>query len=396
MYYMFGAGTNSVRAVDYWQKKNIIAIVDNDPAKQNMEILSVPVISFEKFLEMYDGETVIITTNLKWKVVTEQLMEAGINNFYVAPFMQSYFWNPDEIYTRFRLEAYKEIFFMEKSPLTERLAQYVKEKNSLSEISYEGEKKTQNESASIAITFEGGKKDRCENYFKTIDILQEIENSKKEKFAYLNEYKDIYRGCRCFIIGNGPSLKIEDLDCLYHNKEISFGCNGIFNMFAYTKWRPNYYCIGDGIVYLKNKDSLPKNIPMFIRYMLSELKNNRMAICYSARGANETGNAKFSDDLVEGVYGGRSVTYDMLQIAAYMGFDKIYLLGVDFTSNGHFYKNILEDKLVVSSSCNMTRLEECYRAAENYSQLHNFRIYNATRGGALEVFERIDFDSLFK
>ena len=41
-------------------------------------------------------------------------------------------------------------------------------------------------------------------------------------------------------------------------------------------------------------------------------------------------------------------------------------------------------------------MKVAFEFAEEYSKEHGFRIYNATRGGALEAFERVDFDSLFK
>ena len=40
-------------------------------------------------------------------------------------------------------------------------------------------------------------------------------------------------------------------------------------------------------------------------------------------------------------------------------------------------------------------ITKAYEIAEQYSREHGFRIYNATRGGALEVFERVNFDDLF-
>ena len=37
-----------------------------------------------------------------------------------------------------------------------------------------------------------------------------------------------------------------------------------------------------------------------------------------------------------------------------------------------------------------------YRAAEEMSYKRGIRIYNATRGGKLETFERVDFDEIFE
>ena len=64
--------------------------------------------------------------------------------------------------------------------------------------------------------------------------------------------KDIHKGQRCFIVGNGPSLKIEDLDLL--KDEITFACNKIFLAFTETEWRPTYYSVLDILVAEHNAD----------------------------------------------------------------------------------------------------------------------------------------------
>lgn len=40
-------------------------------------------------------------------------------------------------------------------------------------------------------------------------------------------------------------------------------------------------------------------------------------------------------------------------------------------------------------------LLKTYESAQKYTKEHGIKIYNATRGGNLEVFERVDFDFLF-
>jgi len=40
-------------------------------------------------------------------------------------------------------------------------------------------------------------------------------------------------------------------------------------------------------------------------------------------------------------------------------------------------------------------VERAYKTAKKYADRHGVKIYNATRGGNLEVFERVDFDTLF-
>ena len=58
--------------------------------------------------------------------------------------------------------------------------------------------------------------------------------------------KDKHKGQRCFVIGNGPSLRISDLDRL--KDEITFASNKIYLAFEETDWRPTYYTAVDRLV----------------------------------------------------------------------------------------------------------------------------------------------------
>ena len=118
---------------------------------------------------------------------------------------------------------------------------------------------------------------------------------------------------------------------------------------------------------------------------------------------------KFSADITNQVIEGLTVTYSCIQLAAYMGFSEIYLLGVDHNysveidSDGNIIKhddhvkNYFDEAAVSINDINLPKVVEMTRAylsAEKYSRDHGFRIYNATRGGKLEVFERVNFDTI--
>ena len=104
---------------------------------------------------------------------------------------------------------------------------------------------------------------------------------------------------------------------------------------------------------------------------------------------------------------GHTVTYAMLQLAVYMGFQKIYLLGIDHQyateyangkkrqNNVKNYSSLLADENDVSGFYLIDKTTLAYRAARKYADAHGIEMYNATRGGKLEEFERVDFDSLF-
>ena len=113
-------------------------------------------------------------------------------------------------------------------------------------------------------------------------------------------------------------------------------------------------------------------------------------------------------------YGGGTVTYILLQLAFLMGCDPVYLIGVDhdyvippsavsrdgviYTSKGadpnHFDPGYFGEGKRFHHP-RTERMERSYiRALEAYEEAGR-RVYNATKGGKLEVFERVDYDSLF-
>ena len=112
---------------------------------------------------------------------------------------------------------------------------------------------------------------------------------------------------------------------------------------------------------------------------------------------------RFSDDITNEICWGRSVVYDIgLQIAIYMGFSQIYLLGCDHNyskmvneNSNHFIKDYFDkDKAEKYSAFKYEsrKVELAFESAKKYAESHGAKIWNATRGGKLEVFDRIDLD----
>ena len=224
------------------------------------------------------------------------------------------------------------------------------------------------------------------------------------------KYKDIHRGERCFLIGNGPSLLIEDLETLHRSGDVCFAFNKIFKIYDKTNWRPLYYGISDADVIPGCREALLDiKGKIFLSDEYHRIYDNRIVNAeyfhwiVEEYYPNEPG---FSEDITKGTYFGYSVVYGIgIQFASYMGFSDIYLLGVDnsFTEDltdarNHFIEDYFsEDELerYRKNSPHPQEITKAYERAEKYSRKHGFRIYNATRGGALEVFERVSFDDLF-
>lgn len=224
----------------------------------------------------------------------------------------------------------------------------------------------------------------------------------------LFQFKGIHKGKRCFIIGNGPSLRTEDLDVLAKQKEICFGLNLIHIAYQNTRWRPDYICVSDTLVIKKNGGKIMKNnqCPLFmadsfLRFYEDEWPDERILL-FRKLYPKESDNFEhsFSMNITEGICNANSVAYYAFQIAVYMGFEEIYLLGMDNNNWAlHFDGEYQEESDIIRENFDeimeSRMVAQAFQKAEEVSEQYGFKIYNATRGGCLEVHERVDFDKLF-
>ena len=85
----------------------------------------------------------------------------------------------------------------------------------------------------------------------------------------------------------------------------------------------------------------------------------------------------------------------MIEIAVFLGFKRIYLLGADcnFVPNGqnHFIEHGQVDANISTAA---DRNINSYLAAKEYASKHGVTIVNATRGGKLEVFPRQNLEEI--
>ena len=407
-YYFFGAGNNCHGAICFWGTEHVIAIVDNSSVKIGTALMGIPIISFEEFKREWNGEQIVITAYEYSEEIIQQLESEDFYNYYVCPFMQSGFYNCDEIIERLNLTSYKKIDIYDINPISEKLF-YELSKRGKFEINYVSEEHlNENDGNCKALIIVKNNlhvdlSNLIKKYQKVLCLFEEISKMRRNDFKYLKKYKDIYNGENCFLIGNGPSLCEKDLDKIYEYNIKSFGCNGIYRIFEKTKWRPDYYVIGDSLVWEREREKLPIECTYFMRkwqnwQLANDLKIQFFyAICEKYYPQYPT----FSDDITKGVYVGRTVMYNMLQIAVYMGFKNIYLLGVDFSfgedgKGTHFCKDYINDELIKENIHNKEKVRHAYIAAKKYADSNGIKIFNATRGGYLEVFERVDIDQLFE
>lgn len=432
-YVVWGCGARGRMAVEILGTNRVLAIIDENLRLQNSNYNGIKIISAEEYFDKYMAYPVIVTPREYEKEIFVELQKKGVAWAFLfsecmmavegllvqAPIerlIEKYNVNEKIAVYGFSLvgillyEILEEKGFKVKLIIPDGtpnlLNQYIEEKLKI-KIIYIRKAKSENMRLLLAATME--EKD-CEvwgdtAYEKYYDLSLHknlFYNPKIEKF------KNMHKGQRCFIVATGPSLTIEDLNILRKNNEICISVNGIFKAFDKTLWRPDYYVLSDpGGMKLWKKDILDMDVKAkFIsdiawNFDKEEEKDNIYKWHY-IRKYEEDKLPDFSDDFSRGAYFGHTITYEGgLQLAAYMGFSEIYLLGVD-CSNGnmgtqHFVENYHENNELNTSR--FLRLDRCilsYQSAKRYADAHEIKIYNVTRGGKLEVFERVDFDSLFE
>ena len=227
----------------------------------------------------------------------------------------------------------------------------------------------------------------------------------------LKQFKNIHNGETCFVIGNGPSMTVDDLDRIHELGIKSFACNKIFLIFDETKWRPDYYFVSDSKI-VKEIDfeatNLKKEHMFFPRKFKREIGFGNF---YELLAHEWKTHGDFSTNVHHGIYQCETIIAEAIQMAYYMGFSKLYIVGVDFNYN---MQNVNKDAKTFENGENNYFIKDYAQTGQvlnlpdQYSNILGFEaarkgfedngreIYNATRGGKLEVFVRKNLDEVFK
>jgi hypothetical protein len=223
----------------------------------------------------------------------------------------------------------------------------------------------------------------------------------------VRRYRDLHSGQRCFIIGNGPSLQKTDLSKL--KNEITFGLNRIYLLFPELGFSTTYLVSINTLVIEQCAEELKTlSIPKFITWRARHWMADDLDVIFL--DSDYTLPETFSEDLSGRVYEGCTVTYVALQLAFYMGFQQVILIGVDH----HFATNGPANTVVVSQGKDIDHFspdyfgkgfrwqlpdlegsERAYRLAKKAFQDHGRQVLDATIDGRLTVFPKVEYSSLF-
>lgn len=248
---------------------------------------------------------------------------------------------------------------------------------------------------------------------------------------FIKSLHNKFKGRRCFVIGNGPSLSRMNLDLLVN--EVTIGSNGVYKLFDRYKFRPNYLLFQDSrtIFGKANEINAVKGIPKVVSINSSHLvKKDKFTYFFnlanhlgweniqSQSPGEHKGNAPFfSNNFGEFASNMGNVSHTAIQLAFFLGCNPVYLIGCDHSmidlkndfEPGHV--KITEQNLPIFQKYHFT--ENYYKVGDEigipfielenigYKTCHEFfngagrELLNAGLDSRVPFIPKVNFDSLF-
>jgi len=214
----------------------------------------------------------------------------------------------------------------------------------------------------------------------------------------LNRFRDCHRGERIVLVCNGPSLNQTDFTLI--RNETSMGLNKIYLGFKRFGFYPRYYAaINPRVIHQGAGEIGRLNCIRFLRDLGTENPLPESALTYFIHSIPEQ---RFHQDLFRGFFEGYTVTFAALQIAFYMGFSDVVVVGMDHRyiyegspnepreltgpdpnhfDPGYFSGHTWDNPDLANSENFYAMAREAYEAAGR-------RIIDCTVDGACSVFEK--------
>lgn len=230
---------------------------------------------------------------------------------------------------------------------------------------------------------------------------------RRDSIHMLQALKDTHKGERCVIIGNGPSLNKTDVSKI--KDEYTFGLNRIYLAFEDWGFETSYLLTVNDLVIEQCAEDLQKlSMPRFFAWRARKwLKpQENLHFLYTTY----TG-PRFAKNVSGRVWEGATVTYSALQLAYHMGFSTVVLIGVDhsFASKGKANETVVSQgddpnhfnpkyfgKGFRWQLPDLDMSEVAYQLAKEAFEADGRQVLDATIGGQLQVFPKVDFDTYFK
>lgn len=223
----------------------------------------------------------------------------------------------------------------------------------------------------------------------------------------LNELRDKHKGERCFILGTGPSLNETNVSLL--RNETCIGVNMLYK--GLERWGVScrYYSITDPRIWYHIHGDLMKIDSIFfvseeIQLTLPGTIDYSKCFVLKTIPGSMWVDGIFSTDLTVGDVNTDNIVCDALQHAFYLGFNKVYLLGCD-CSTQHFMHQPGDEPGVYEKTGKYhafsddwrVRYERAfisYRICKEAYEKYGREIINCTKNGNLEIFKRMKLEDV--
>lgn len=217
----------------------------------------------------------------------------------------------------------------------------------------------------------------------------------------LARFRDRHRGERAFVLGNGPSLARTDLGRIAG--AVTFGANRI-----YLAHQPTYFvCVNELVLEQFASEIRLLSCPRFLNWNRRRLFGDDPFVSLDL-GLADT----FVTDPARRLCSGGTVTFVALQLAYYMGFREVVLLGVDhrFADKGTPNRTETRTEAVDANHFHagyfpkgskwqlpdLRRSELAYAMARRAFERDGRRIVDATIDGACTVFEKVAYEDVVR
>lgn len=234
-------------------------------------------------------------------------------------------------------------------------------------------------------------------------------NFSKNNRARLNAYRDRHRGERCVLIANGPSLSKIDLSKVAGERSISM--NRAYLLYDTWGFTPTYFvCVNELVLEQFASDIGTLPMPSFLNYGRRNLFSDEDTRMYLRLELSLRD--KFSADITKPVSSGGTVTFASLQLAYFMGFQTVILVGLDhnFAEKGIPNTTAVRQSDMDESHCHpdyfpkgskwqlpdLYRCELAYALARQAFEREGRQILDATIGGKCEVFPKVELSRVLQ
>jgi hypothetical protein len=213
-------------------------------------------------------------------------------------------------------------------------------------------------------------------------------------------------GERAVLVANGPSLNRMDLSFL--RQHTCIGLNKIFLGLKQFRFYPKYYvAVNDRVIEQSVAEINALNCIKFIGQRQAAIVPET-AMTYHINTSNPP--ERFCKDISVGLHEGWTVTYAALQVAYYLGFKEVIIIGMDHRYTYHGLPNethVLQGKdpnhftpLYFGDqkwdNPDLSHSNESYLLAKQVFEADGRRIIDATLDGACKVFEKQHYTTVFK